>query len=83
MASIRLTIVGGVHQRGIAASAGSGFNAYGPPIANLLGSDGCHLDVREAAPHKLVHKNYGAQITSERTRNIMVLLCYSVLISLT
>jgi hypothetical protein len=73
MASIRLMIVGGVHQRAIAASAGSGFDAYGQPLANLPGSDGCHLDVREAAPYKLVHRNYGAQITSERPRKIMTL----------
>jgi hypothetical protein len=32
-----------------AASAGLGFDAYGPPLASLLRSDGSHLDVREAA----------------------------------
>ena len=64
MASIRVMIVEGVewdtrsnnsalwvgrgHQRGTAPSAGSGIDAYGPPLANLAGSDGCHLDVLEA-----------------------------------
>jgi hypothetical protein len=43
-------LVDGVHQRGTAASAGSGFDTYGLPLASRAGSDGCHLDVCKAAP---------------------------------
>jgi hypothetical protein len=50
MASIRVMIVGWVHQRGTAASAGSGFDAYRPPLASLPGSDGCHPDVLGQLP---------------------------------
>lgn len=38
-----------------AASAGFRFDAYGPLSASLLRSDGCHLDVREAA-HRSIQK---------------------------
>jgi hypothetical protein len=42
-------------------------------VASLAGSDGCHLDEREAAPRNLVHRIHGARTTSEKTRNIMSL----------
>jgi hypothetical protein len=40
------------HQRDTAASAGFGFDAYGPPVASLLGSDGCDLAVRDRSVHR-------------------------------
>jgi hypothetical protein len=45
-----LSLLGWVRQQGTATSAGSGFDAYGPPLASRAGSDSCHLDVREVAP---------------------------------